>query len=103
MESIIQVIEEGYIIITLGCVILGYVVTTTPHLDKVKDFVPLLVTLVGMGLGLTFYGKSLDVAVYGALSGIISTGLYELFGKGITNLGKYLEERGFLVKKGGDK
>jgi len=53
--------------------------------------------------GVVLYGATVDVAVYGALAGILSTGLYELFGKGIKNVGKTLEKRGGISNTEDDK
>lgn len=105
MEYIVDIIIGSYLNITLACVIVGYLITTTPYIDRLKNFVPLLVTLFGALLGVVLYGVSVDVLVYGALAGILSTGLYELFGKGIKNIGEILGKRGYLSDKedGGDK
>lgn len=101
--DIVGVVDEKYIIITLGCVILGYLVTTTPYINKYKDSIPLLVTAVGMLLGMVLYGTNVESAIYGALAGIVSSGLYELFGKSVRNLGSKLEEKGVDVTKSGDE
>lgn len=94
MEQVIQAIGEGYVIVTLACVIIGYLITTTPYLQRAKDFVPVIVTVVGLILGVALYGADIEVATYGMLAGLLSTGLYELFGKGLKSLGELLEKRG---------
>lgn len=86
MEEIMELIGEGYAMITLSMVIFGYVVTTTPYLEKIKSFLPLIVTILGTIMSVIMFGNELSVMVYGALAGVLSSGLYELFGKGIKNL-----------------
>ena len=103
MEEILGRVFGEYLNVTLACVIFGYLITTTPYLQKVSAFVPIIVTVVGALLGVILYGATVDVVVYGALAGILSTGLYELFGKGIKNIGKTLEKRGGISNTEDDK
>lgn len=98
METILETLTENYLNVTLACVIIGYLITTTPYLSRLKDFVPILVTIAGSLLGIVLHGLSVDVVVYGALAGILSTGLYELFGKGIKNLGEIIGRRSGLKR-----
>lgn len=102
METVIATLTENYLNVTLACVIIGYLITTTPYLNRLKDFVPVLVTIAGTLLGVVLHGFAVDVVVYGALAGILSTGLYELFGKGIKNLGKRLDKDGLLNDQDND-
>lgn len=88
MESIIGLIGQEYLIITLLGIIIGYVITSTPYLKGLKDNIPLINTLIGSVLGILQGGWSLEAVVYGALAGLISTGLYELFGKRLKELGQ---------------
>ena len=93
MEQVINVLLQDYAIVTLASVIIGYLVTTTPYLQRAKDFVPVIVTIIGACLAVAIHGYTVDVVILGGLAGLLSTGLYELFGKGIKNLGKTLERR----------
>lgn len=93
MEHIVEGLISNYTIITLANVIVGYLITTTPYLERAKDYVPIIVTVIGVMLSVLMYGNTVENIVLGALSGILSTGLYELFGKGIKNLGEYLENK----------
>lgn len=103
MEQVIQLLLADYLVVTLASVILGYLITTTPYISKAKPFVPVIVTIAGSLLAVAIHGYSIDVVTYGALSGILSTGLYELFGKGIKNLGTTLEKRGASNNTGDDE
>ena len=96
MEQLSNMLMNNYLNVTLACVIIGYLITTTPYLSRAKSAVPLIVTILGALLGVALHGLDIDVAIYGALAGILSTGLYELFGKGIKNLGKKLDKEGLL-------
>ena len=102
MEQVINVLLQDYAIVTLACVIIGYLVTTTPYLQRAKDFVPVIVTIIGACLAVAIHGYTVDVVILGGLAGLLSTGLYELFGKGIKNLGKTLERR-YAVEETNDR
>lgn len=93
MEQVIDVLVNDYAIVTLACVIIGYLVTSTPYIKRVKDFVPVIVTIIGSLLALVIHGYTVEVIILGGLAGLFSTGLYELFGKSIKNIGKILESR----------
>lgn len=67
-------------IIVTACLIVGYVVKTTPFFVKVaNDYIPLIVTLLGAILGAVLNGVTVEGIVYGALSGLASTGLHQVF------------------------
>ena len=93
MEQVINVLINDYAIVTLASVIIGYLITTTPYLQRAKDFVPVIVTILGALLAVAVHGYTIEVVILGGLAGLLSTGLYELFGKGIKNLGKALDRR----------
>lgn len=93
MEEVINVLFKEYAIVTLASVIIGYLVTTTPYLQRAKDFVPVIVTIIGACLAVVIHGYTVEVVILGGLAGLLSTGLYELFGKGIKNIGKTIERR----------
>lgn len=93
INDLIREVVSNYMIVTLACVIFGYIVTTTPYLQRLKDSVPIIVTVIGALLAVALHGYTVNVVILGALAGILSTGLYELFGKGIKKLGEYLEGR----------
>ena len=102
MEQVINILVNDYAIVTLASVIIGYLITTTPYLQRAKDFVPVIVTILGALLSVAIHGYTVEVVILGGLAGLLSTGLYELFGKGIKNLGKTLERR-YEVKETNDR
>lgn len=102
MEQVVDILVNDYAIVTLACVIIGYLVTSTPYIQRAKDFVPVIVSVIGAVLAVAIHGNTVEIIVLGGLAGLLSTGLYELFGKGIKNLGAYLERR-VLVKETNDR
>lgn len=65
------------------CLVLGYIFKCLSFTDN--RFVPLVVCLVGIALSvwINWPSVTLDVVLSGALSGLSSTGLYELFAQWI--------------------
>lgn len=75
-------------IVVIGCLCVGYVIKTTPLFDRVgNDYIPLIVCVLGAILGVVSTGFSLEGIIYGAVSGLASTGLYEAFDKFINKKG----------------
>ena len=67
-------------IVVIGCLCVGYVIKTTPLFAKVANgYIPLIVCVLGAILGVVASGFSLEGIIYGAVSGLASTGLYEAF------------------------
>lgn len=75
-------LEQYYIgIVLIACLIIGYVIKNTPKLSGIaNDYIPLIVTIVGAFLGcVANQSINLESIVYGALSGLASTGMHQLF------------------------
>lgn len=69
-------------IIVVACLIVGYIIKHTPHLDVIaNDYIPLVVVLLGAILGALINGVGIESIVYGAVSGLASTGLHQAFTK----------------------
>jgi len=67
-------------VIVIACLVVGYIINTTPVLtNKVNDYIPLIVGLLGAILGLFMNGFAVESIVYGAVSGLASTGLHQSF------------------------
>ena len=81
MESILTNTQDFVVpIIVLACLVIGYVIKHTPYLDKVANsYIPLIVTLTGAILGVPTSGLSIEAVIYGAVSGLASTGLHQAF------------------------
>lgn len=86
---------ETYPIVILACLIIGWVIKNlivglnTRIDDTYKRFIPLILAVVGALLGALYkHSFELEVLVYGAISGLISTGLHQLFSQIINGGGK---------------
>ena len=82
-------ITENYIpVIIVATLTIGYVIKETPALEKVANaYIPLIVTITGALLGVFISGLSVEALVYGAVSGLASTGLHQAFTQ-LLNIGK---------------
>ena len=75
-------------VIVVACVLVGYIIKVTPPFAKIaNNYIPLIVTLLGAILGVLANGMTLEAIVYGAVSGLASTGLHQVFTQ-LLNIGK---------------
>ena len=81
-------ITENFVpVIVVACLIVGYVIKVTPLFNKVANaYIPLIVAALGAILGGVMNGIGVESIVYGAVSGLASTGLHQMFSK-LFNLG----------------
>lgn len=81
MDNILGNVQEFIVpIIVLACLVIGYVIKHTPFLDKIANaYIPLIVTVTGAILGVATSGLSIESIIYGAVSGLASTGLHQAF------------------------
>ena len=81
MEGILTNTQDFVVpIIVLACLVIGYVIKHTPYLDKIANaYIPLIVTLTGAILGVVTSGLTIEAVIYGAVSGLASTGLHQAF------------------------
>lgn len=86
-------------IICLACLCVGYVLKNLIPGTTIDRFIPLIVMCLGIVLNIWNFGfATLEIVVTGAVSGLASTGLYELFkqliekGKGLINNSNDIEE-----------
>lgn len=77
----LKFITDNFVpVIVVACVLVGYIIKTTPPFAKVaNNYIPFIVTLLGAVLGAVINGVSIEAIVYGAVSGLASTGLHQLF------------------------
>ena len=85
----LKFITENFVpVIVVACVIVGYIIKVTPPFAKIaNNYIPLIVTLLGAVLGVLTNGLTLEAIVYGAVSGLASTGLHQVFTQ-LLNIGK---------------
>ena len=75
----ISFITEMYIpIIMVACLIVGFVVKKWIR-DVENKWIPTIVTILGAVLGFVINGASIEAVVAGAVTGLASTGLHQLF------------------------
>jgi len=74
-----EFITQYYIpIVLVGCLVVGYIMKKFMPTDN--KWIPLTVTILGAVLGcIASKGISLEAVVAGAVSGLASTGLHQLF------------------------
>ena len=85
------VVEYISPIILVACLIVGYVIKHAIPNETINRYIPLILAVLGIVLNVwACMGISLEIAVTGAMSGLASTGLYELFAQ--------LIEKGFTDK-----
>ena len=85
----LKFIAENFVpVIVVACVIVGYIIKVTPPFAKLaNNYIPLIVTVLGAIMGILANGLTLEAIVYGAVSGLASTGLHQAFTQ-ILNIGK---------------
>ena len=77
----LKFITENFVpVIVVACVLVGYIIKVTPPFAKLaNNYIPLIVTVLGAILGVLMNGLTLEAIVYGAVSGLASTGLHQVF------------------------
>ena len=77
----LKFITENFVpVIVVACVLVGYIIKVTPPFAKIaNNYIPLIVTVLGAILGILTKGMTLEAIVYGAVSGLASTGLHQVF------------------------
>lgn len=77
-------------IILVACLVVGYVIKAVGQSEKINRFIPLIVMILGLALNVWAEGVlTLPVVVAGMVSGLASTGLYELVDTTILNVSKF--------------
>lgn len=67
-------------LITISCLVLGYILKNAVKTDKINPFIPLILGATGIICNIWSLGAfSFDIVLSGAVSGLAATGLYEAF------------------------
>lgn len=75
----ISFIAEMYVpIILVACLVVGFVAKKWIR-DLENKWIPTIVTVLGAVLGILINGLNLEAVVAGAVTGLASTGLHQLF------------------------
>ncbi|MCO8298416.1 phage holin family protein [Tetragenococcus halophilus] len=70
-------------IIVVACLIVGYVIRVTPALQIARDYIPLIACILGAILGAVIQDVTVEAIITGAVSGLASTGLNQVFRKAL--------------------
>ena len=78
-------ITEMYVpIIVVACLVVGYIAKKWIK-DVENKYIPTIVFVLGIVLGLFMNGLTVEAGVAGAVSGLASTGLHQMFTRLIEN------------------
>lgn len=74
-----SVLEQYFVLtVMVACLVTGYIVKKWIK-DVDNKYIPTIVTVLGLVLNLFISGFSIESAVFGALMGLASTGLHQVF------------------------
>ena len=80
-------------VVVIACLLVGYLIKTASVFKKIpNDDIPIILAVIGIVANLIVSGPSFSNAVYGALMGVSSTGLHQIFKAFIERLGTITEE-----------
>ena len=95
MKMDLNFLNDYYIpVVLVACLIVGYCIKHVTWLDKVaNEYIPTILAVLGAVLAVisAYLGKSpitLETVVYGAFTGLASTGLHQAFTQIINKEGK---------------
>ena len=76
-----EFLNDYLVLIVVGiCLCVGYVIKNLIPTDAVNKFIPLIMALLGVGLNIWLnWALTPEILLGGLLSGLASTGLYEVF------------------------
>ena len=79
--------EYFVLVVWIACLVLGYCIKHASFLSKIpNNDIPVILTVVGAALNCVVSGLSVESLVYGALTGLASTGAHQAFTKFIENV-----------------
>lgn len=87
-----EYLNEYFELVVVGiCLCLGYIIKNLIPTDKINKFIPLIMGISGMIINLWIKAFALtpQTVLTGLVSGLASTGMYEMFAQ--------------FIKKGGDE
>lgn len=73
-----QLTQYFVLVVMVACLVVGYIIKTS--FDKVPNkYIPTILAVIGAVLNMIVSGMSVESIVYGALMGLASTGLHQVF------------------------
>lgn len=85
----LEFFKDYFVVIIIGiCMCVGYVLKNIVHTDKVNQFIPLVMALLGVFINvwLNEFAFTPEILLGGLASGLASTGTYE----GVKNLKEFI-------------
>lgn len=83
--------EHFVLVVIVACLVVGYIIKHASFMKWVpNDDIPVILAVIGAALNLFVSGLSVESAVYGAVMGLASTGMHQMFKKWI-EMGKSTE------------
>lgn len=81
----VKVLNENFVVVVfMACLIIGYIIKTS--LDMVPNkYIPTILAVFGAILNGVTIGFSVESIVYGALMGLASTGMHQVFKNFVEN------------------
>lgn len=81
----VKVLNENFVVVVfMACLIIGYIIKTS--LDMVPNkYIPTILAVFGAILNGITIGFSVESIVYGALMGLASTGMHQVFKNFVEN------------------
>ncbi len=86
-----EFLNEYFELVVMGiCLCLGYIIKNLIPSEKINKFIPLIMGIVGafLNLWINKFVLTPEVLLAGLISGLASTGLYEMFAQFIKKGGK---------------
>ncbi len=86
-----EFLNSYFELVVIGiCLCLGYIIKNLIPTDKINKFIPLIMGISGMiiNLWVNAFALTPPTILAGLVSGLASTGMYELFAQFIKNGGK---------------
>lgn len=73
-------------IVMVACLIVGYLIKHTSFLERIPNGdIPFILAIIGGILNIFVSGLSIESIIYGALTGLASTGLHQAFKNFVEN------------------
>lgn len=81
----VKILNENFVVVVfMACLIIGYIIKTS--LDMIPNkYIPTILAVFGAILNGVTIGFSVESVVYGALMGLASTGMHQVFKNFVEN------------------
>lgn len=85
----LSILNEYFVMVVLvACLVVGYIIKHATFLKWINNNdIPVILAFVGAIVNALVNGLSVEAVVYGALTGLASTGLHQAFKKYVENKG----------------